>query len=343
MADGAKRALVTRILPVDVARHLATQSRSASFEELTAKIEGYMANMRSFEVGQKAMDVDLGAVGTEPSLDKRFEELKQQLEASQSLLASLKGGGKGGPWQGYRPGPGGGKGGKGGKGSKGGKGPGPAAIARARAGRNGGTPVCLEHQRTGKCTYQERTGRRCAFRHVEGMPSSLASVQGLLDTDLQAAGYALQVIPSSGDYRCVPIPGTKPDEHTQIASIQNDIDEIAKELGDEAFEWVLSPPPGVPVGTASGLQADAMPDAWAQAWQQVGGTGAKPGHLGAITPKNPIVCRNRFAKIQNNDDNDHDDRNDHDLKIAYEPISYQIQIKVQQHLHVNVYHFHETG
>ena len=58
MQEGSRRTLIMRILPLDVAKHLALQPRTNNTAELVEKISSYLTDMGSFEVSQGNLPMD---------------------------------------------------------------------------------------------------------------------------------------------------------------------------------------------------------------------------------------------------------------------------------------------
>ena len=208
MYDGSKRSLIMRILPKEVAMHLALQPRTKNTAELVEKISSYLTDMGSFEVAHSnspmelgELNVDLGADSTE---SKALAKVQTQLEQLGSKFAAFVNAApppgigavnSGGAWGRYNSG-GQSKGqsrgflakgqekGKGaGKGKGKGKGPGPGAIADRRAFKHGSQALCPTEARKGKCDFEANTGKPCKFLHVR-VPKELSGIEGLVRSDL---------------------------------------------------------------------------------------------------------------------------------------------------------------
>ena len=69
MHDGSKRTLVMRILPKEVAMHLALQPRTKTTAEFVEKISAYLTDMGSFEVSQSNAPMELGELNLDLGTD----------------------------------------------------------------------------------------------------------------------------------------------------------------------------------------------------------------------------------------------------------------------------------
>ena len=191
MQDGSKRSLYMRILPKEVAKHLAMQARPNTVEELLDRVMKYIVDMGGFEatMGLTPVQMDLGAVMPDNEQAKELAAMRADLRALGAMI------GKGGRQEGKGPGKGawgnykgprteGGKGGKPTGGDKGGKGrPGRPPMQSPAAEARRGARICHQFQETGRCWYLDNNGY-CKFKHVKGLPNSLNNVEGLRFEDL---------------------------------------------------------------------------------------------------------------------------------------------------------------
>ena len=199
MQEGSKRALIMRILPVEIAKHLALQRRAKNSAELVDNIGSYLTDMGSFEMSQGNMPMELcelnldisdaAPVATNNSAIAKIQAQVEELSAfvrSAPPIGPGKGATQSSPWQSFNGGsrsPGKGQFDKGkGKGKGKGK-PTSNAIASRRAEKNGSQALCPTEARTGRCDYEARTGRRCKFLHVK-LPKELSGIEGLIRSDL---------------------------------------------------------------------------------------------------------------------------------------------------------------
>ena len=245
MQDGSKRALVMRILPKEVAMHLALQPRTKNTAELVEKISSYLTDMGSFEVSQGnapmelcELNLDLSNEASVPHSDGRdaiakmqaqIEQLSAFVKASPPPGISSSAGSAGAVWQQYHPGKGVGgflaKGQEKGKGK--GKGPSPFAVANRRAQKHASQALCPTEARKGRCDYFENTGRECKFLHVK-VPKELSGIEGLVRSDLGNLRWNEQ----EQCYHCT-------DEldagqlHDFIASVENEVAQVTQELCNE--------------------------------------------------------------------------------------------------------------
>jgi len=128
MQDGSKRTLINKVLPPEVARHLAMQPRSANVEDLIDKILKYITDMGGFEIaqGHGPTGMDIGNVGAHhnaPTMPQEItvNDLMATVNGMKDTLATLVTGKAGPP--GFARSPDGRKGkGKDGKGKGKGKG-----------------------------------------------------------------------------------------------------------------------------------------------------------------------------------------------------------------------------
>ena len=252
MHDGSKRTLIMRILPKEVAMHLALQPRTKNTAELVEKISSYLTDMGSFEVSQSNAPMELGELnldlGTDSPENRALAKVQTQLEQLGSKFAAFVNGApppgigavnSGGAWNRYNGG-GPGKGqsggflakgqekGKGvGKGKGKGKGPGPGAIANRRAQKNGSQALCPTEARKGKCDYEANTGKPCKFSHVK-VPKELSGIEGLIRSDLGN----LQWDEQEQRYCCCDeLDPAQLDDF--IASVHNEVIECTQELEQE--------------------------------------------------------------------------------------------------------------
>ena len=126
-------------------------------------------------------------------------------------------------WSGWRNN----NGGKGdGKGKGKSKGPSPMAVAKARAAKvPGATPICDEYRRTGQCSFEANSGRKCNFLHVDKLPPQLSSIEGLISTDLK--GLKLDFDISSGICTCCPCT----EENVKaLASVETEVNKVYNEM-----------------------------------------------------------------------------------------------------------------
>ena len=192
MQDGSKRTLYMRILPKDVAKHLAMQARPVTVEDLLDRVMKYITDMGGFEatMGITPVSMDLVALGPDSDQAKEMAAMRQELRALGAMVG--KGGGQGGKpgkgtWGSYNSQrSGGGKAGrvqKGGDrgGAKGKNSSVPVGSPAAEARR--GARICHAYQETGKCWHMDTFGH-CKFKHVKGIPPALSSVEGLRFEDL---------------------------------------------------------------------------------------------------------------------------------------------------------------
>ena len=93
MYDGSKRSLIMRILPIDVARHLALQPRTKNTAELVEKISSYLTDMGSFEVAHSNTPMELGELNVDLGADsvesKALAKVQTQLEQLGSKFAAF--------------------------------------------------------------------------------------------------------------------------------------------------------------------------------------------------------------------------------------------------------------
>ena len=85
MQEGSKRKLIMRILPVDVAKHLALQPRTKNTAELVDKISGHLTDMGSFEASQGNSPMDLCELNVEqgsgtPDPGDKIAKMQAQIE-----------------------------------------------------------------------------------------------------------------------------------------------------------------------------------------------------------------------------------------------------------------------
>ena len=122
---------------------------------------------------------------------------------------------------------------------KGGKGDTSLAVSRRRAAhqQGGAKPLCREYQRTGKCTWQERTGRQCNFAHGDKLPAALSGVCGLTTADLPGnVQYSLH----EGLLHCT-CGGEV--SATAVVSLEAEVAQISAQVEKErAEDWTISGP-----------------------------------------------------------------------------------------------------
>ena len=236
MQDGARRALYLKVLPKEVAKHLAMQAVGlASAEALVETVMKYITDMQGFEatMGLTSVSMELGAVvpGASDSQAQEIATLKAELKSLGALM------GKGGtpPGLGKNGWNSGGKKGaaKGfgknadGKGSKGGKaGGGKPSDARR------GAKLCHEYQKTGKCWYLDNYGY-CKFKHVRGLPGELSNVDGLRFEDLVGNlkyDRESQIYTYNGNADSKEI---KASVEAELAAIAKEMDELEMVTGGE--------------------------------------------------------------------------------------------------------------
>ena len=119
-----------------------------------------------------------------------------------------------------------------------GKGPDPAlAIARKRAAQQPyAKPICREFQRTGKCTFTERTGKPCNFVHVDKLPAALSQVGGLTTADLPGS---VQYTYKEGLLCCTCGSETSP---AVVASLEAEVAQVSAEVEQERENWTINGP-----------------------------------------------------------------------------------------------------
>ena len=112
------------------------------------------------------------------------------------------------------------------------------AVARRRAAQQpGAKPLCREYQRTGKCTWTERTGRPCNFAHGDKLPAALSQVCGLTTADLPGS---VQYVYKDGMLHCTCGGEASP---AVVSSLQAEVAQISAEVEKErAEEWVMNGP-----------------------------------------------------------------------------------------------------
>ena len=88
--------------------------------------------------------------------------------------------------------------------------------------------MCNEEARTGKCTYEERTGRPCKFVHLKQRPAQLNGFEGMTTADLKNLNYD----PTTRQYGCSEITAA------ELAAVDADVQSVAAQL--EA-EWASRP------------------------------------------------------------------------------------------------------
>ena len=214
-----------------------------TFAELEARLLSYRTAHQQLALIQgRAAPMELGAVGSSSSVQVAAapEETNSdaQLEAKIAAIVQAQSKGKGGGsyTAGYaRPGAqqkGKGKKGKG----KGGK-PSAAQVGwRRQQSKPMSQVMCPELVRTGRCTFEERTGTACRFAHSSNMPKSLSGLEGLITTDLPLAYDK-----DSGCFTCGEV------SPQQLDAIQASIESAYKELvnefeeagnkSEEGFHW----------------------------------------------------------------------------------------------------------
>ena len=97
--------------------------------------------------------------------------------------------------------------------------------------------MCREYQRTGKCTWQERTGRPCNFAHGDKLPAALTGVSGLTTADLPGP---VQYTYKEGLLHCACGGEIAP---AVVANLEGEVAQISAEIEKErAEEWVMTGP-----------------------------------------------------------------------------------------------------
>ena len=100
-----------------------------------------------------------------------------------------------------------------------------------RAGGDFSKVLCPTELRTGKCDYTERTGRSCRYMHVKAVPKSLASIEGLIASDL--VGVSLNYDAQSGGFICSEKPGSDPADATFANVVSQECKTVAEGLLEE--------------------------------------------------------------------------------------------------------------
>lgn len=102
--------------------------------------------------------------------------------------------------------------------------------------------------RKGHCDFEERTGKPCKFTHVKGVPPQLASVEGLITSDLRDYEVTFDFKDNTfviGDHK----PSDKPVMANVLAS---DFARIAEEMAqEEEYNFEVYPPGELGTGQTS--------------------------------------------------------------------------------------------
>ena len=254
MSEDIRKAIYEKICPSG----WLTQMRLAGVDISTAsKLKAQMllhvrggkhdAKLRSLATHGTPMD--LGYVAAQsPEADETTRLLKELGDMKSSLAALMHGkGGAGGggaakgTWSGYSPSykgsPSWGKGG-----GKGGKGPTAAQVALKRAGGDYSKVLCPTELRTGKCDYTERSGKPCRYMHARNVPKSLASIEGLIASDLQ--GVNLTYDAKEGTFVCSEKPASEQASMSFANVVSQECQSAAKELLEEFVILGSSVPEG---------------------------------------------------------------------------------------------------
>ena len=239
MSEDIRKAVFEKICPSEwlTAMRLAGQDVSTA-TKLRSRMALYIrggkeqAKLKSISA-TGVTSMDLGGFSVPPARETSESNaqsdaiLKAITDMGNSLAAFVAG--KGAPRH-DNYGGGGGKGpqqprpDKNGKGRGKGKGKGKGADMRP------GTRVCHAFSETGRCPHQEKYGY-CKFKHVRGVPKSLAAVEGLRFEDLGQCTYS----PKEDIYTCVP---GDLDEKTLASQIAAEVEEISKEIAElEEFNY----------------------------------------------------------------------------------------------------------
>ena len=246
LTEKSKIMALTRICPAEFTNKMILDGITCtSLAELEGRLLAYRTAHQQIALLQgRAQPMDLSAMGTttakpvgDPEELKEHEarELEARLDAKIAALVQGKGGKGAGPWAAYQGQAQAQKGKSKGKG-KGGK-PSAAQVGwRRQASKPMAQVMCPELVRTGKCTYQERTGTRCKFAHSSNMPKALSALEGVISTDLP-----LTYDQGSGCFTCGEV------SSEAIDAIQAGIESAYKELVaefeeagnkcEEGFQW----------------------------------------------------------------------------------------------------------
>ena len=229
MSEDLRRAVYEKICPAGwltsmrlAGVDISTAQRLKSQMLLHVRGGKHDAKMKGL-TGHGVTAMDIGALSgstVSPAVVESSKLLAEisNMQASLAALMAGKGGGQQsfgkGPWsQAGQP-----------RADKSAKGKGKGADMRP------GTRVCHAFSETGRCPHLEKYGY-CKFKHVKGVPKSLAAVEGLRFEDLGQCTYS----PKEDIYTCVP---GDLDDKTLASQIAAEVEEINKEIAElEEFKY----------------------------------------------------------------------------------------------------------
>ena len=117
------------------------------------------------------------------------------------------------------------------------------AQRRLKALPVGTKPICREYQRTGTCSYQQRTGKPCGFVHVDKLPASMANMAGLTTADLPK-GAQVYWTQATNQFAC-DCAGHEPSAQ-DLSKLQSELAQVASLVDNEGsvgpvvspgFQW----------------------------------------------------------------------------------------------------------